>query len=285
VTVTGYPSAKLDNFTSNSVKSGTTIAGVAGAIQTCSSDGQIGCISSTLLPSANISGFSTWNLRIGTTLAGVSGSLKLNCRNMVDSSTFNYDGAVGSLGTGAVTSGTVADYWDTVDDFNGYPTTRVAAWSTDTVCDNNVWEDKTTTNGGSSFTTCGTSSTCIYRDKISDLQVTGILANGGNTTTPNSPGLFAWNTAVQKCNSSTYGGYPTGTWRLPTQKELLALYEHGIWSLASSSFISYIQQATSFWSATNAVYDPSSAWLVELATGYTTYNSKGESYYIAVCVK
>jgi hypothetical protein len=288
ITTASFPSARLANFTAANVQSGTTIAGVAGTIASCTSDGQTGCVSSALLPAANVSGFSTWNLRTGTTLAGLSGTLKTNCRNTVNSTYFNFDGSVGSLGTGGVTSGTAFDYWDTIDDYYGLPSSRVTAWSTDTYCDSSTWLDRTTTNGGTSFTTCGTSSTCIYQDRITNLQVTDIISGGSpyNSTNTGSPASLAWNTAVQACAASTYGGYAAGTWRLPTQKELMSLYEHGIVSMVGSNFITLANmQNNYFWSSSTLSYDTIYAWFVYLASGDTNANyNKTNSLYV-VCVR
>ena len=185
----------------------------------------------------------------------------------------------------STTGGTTADYWDTIEDYYGFPSTRVAAWSADTLCDNTTWTDVTTTNGGTSFTTCGTSSTCIYQNRISNLRVTGILASGGNTTNTTTPATYAWNAAVQTCNSSTYGGYAAGSWRLPTQKELMSLYEHGIVSLVGASFITLAKmQNQYFWSSSTFSNITTFAWYVNLALGLTSNNYKTTSFYV-VCVR
>jgi len=94
----------------------------------------------------------------------------------------------------------------------------------------------TTINGGQTFASCGTGDTCIYKDLISGLFVTGILASGGNTTNTTTPATYHWAAALQACATSTYGGYPAGSWRLPTQKETIALYVNGLASIASTNF-------------------------------------------------
>ena len=64
---------------------------------------------------------------------GVTGKLKVNCRNRVRSAVYNYDGAVGSIPNTGVTTGTIIDYWDTIDDYNagtsGLPTSVVSGWT------------------------------------------------------------------------------------------------------------------------------------------------------------
>jgi len=111
VTGVGYPSARLASFTAGNVQSGTTIAGVAGSgtiASSCTADGQQGCAVSGVFKAANVTGISTWDLRAGQTLGGITGALKTNCRNAV-STTFNYDGAVGSLPNTAQSGGTAYD--------------------------------------------------------------------------------------------------------------------------------------------------------------------------------
>jgi len=184
--------------------------GTAPTLANCSSDGQTGCVTSGILPAAAISGFSTWNIRTGTTLAGLAGTLKTNCRNAVNSTYFNYDGVVASLPATGVTSGTAFDYWDTIDDYYGSATNKVNAWSSDTYCDSTTWTDVTTTDGGTTFTTCASSAAnCQYKDNITNLVTTKVVSASST-----------WIAAVNACAGSTYGGYAAGTWRLPTQKEL-----------------------------------------------------------------
>jgi len=250
----------------------------------CSSDGQTGCVTSGMLPAAAITGFSTWNIRAGTTLAGLSGTLKTNCRSAV-SSAYNYDGAVGSLPATAISSGTAFDYWDTTDDYSGIAANKVTAWSSATYCDSSTWTDVTTTNGGTSNVVCGTSSTCIYRDQITNLQVTGILSSGSNTTNTGAPATNAWSAAVNACAGSTYGGYAAGTWRLPTQKELLSLYEHGIVSLVSANFMTLANMQGLFWSSSTASAGTTSAWIVLLARGESSNGTAKTTALSVSCVQ
>jgi hypothetical protein len=287
VAVTGFRAANMMNVIASDIKNGTTIAGVMGTASitpACTSDGQVGCTVNGVFKSANISGVSSWDLRIGTTLGGIMGALKTNCRNSVNSSRFNYDGSVNSLPISSVTTGTSTDYWDTVDDYYGWSTNRVTAWSEDTLCDASIWDDRTTTNGGAVFTTCGTSSTCIFRDRISNVQVTGVLSSGYNTTNTGSPAATSWNTAVQACAASTYGGYAAGTWRLPTQKELMSLYGHGLISKVNSNFMTLSNTQSPFWSSSSVSSTASVAYQVYLANGYTSGSSKTNSA-LVICVR
>ena len=250
----------------------------------CSSDGQTGCLASGILPAAAITGYSTWNIRAGTTLAGVSGTLKTNCRNAV-STAFNWDGAVASLPDTAQSGGAAYDYWDTTDDYSGIAANNVTAWSSATYCDSSTWTDVTTTNGGTSNVACGTSSTCIYKDQITNLQVTGILSSGSNTTNTGAPATYTWSAAVNACAGSTYGGYAAGTWRLPTQKELMSWYEHGIDSVASANFMTLFNMQFDFWSFSTFSASTVNAWTMDIANGYTNPGFAKTSSLQVACVK
>jgi hypothetical protein len=287
ITVSGFPSAQLSNITASSVLSGKTIAGVKGTAivsPDCTTDGQQNCAVSGDFKAANVTAISTWDLRAGKTLAGVNGELKTNCRNAVNVAKFNYDGAVGGLpNTATTTGGTNYDYWDTIDDYDGIAPSKVTTWSAETYCDSSTWADVTTTDGGKSVTPCGsgTSYTCIYKDKISNLQVTDPLDSTGNTTTtgPAGPADHDWAAAINACNNSTYGGYSAGSWRLPTQKELMSLYEHGIASVKAADAASL-----NFWSASTDAQDQTLANSTKLSNGRTFATSKVTTLYV-VCVK
>ena len=258
----------------------------------CTTDGASNCVVSGLFKAANVSGVSPWDLRAGQSLAGVTGALKTNCRNAANSSVYNYDGPMNGLSTTIQTGGTIIDIWDTLDDYLG-ATQRVAGWDASTYCDATTFTDVTTTDGGATLVSCGTSNTCIYKDKISNLQVTGLLSPGENTTVypeTSSPQFYAWNTAIMACAGSTYGGYAAGTWRLPTQKEALALYEHGFYTLVSSGssglgsptdFQNFVLTSTG---TANPSVNTSYAQVITFASGRSGVVAKSGSYY-ALCVK
>ncbi len=284
VTVSAYPAAKLANFANTAVRAGTTIAGVVGSLQNCATDGQVGCVTSSSMRAAAIAGLSAWNIRHGTSIAGVSGLLKANCRNSADLSKYNYDGAIASLTNSAVISGSLADIWDTIDDYYGFPSAKVNSWSTSTYCDPSIWLNTTTLDGGATFVPCGTSSVCIAKDMMSNLEVTGILSSSGNTTSTVSPGQFPWNIAINKCAASTYGGYTAGTWRLPTQKEMLNLYLHGIAGIAGYNFMNQAHMTNNMWTSTSWSLIGSSAWAVTVGYGTAGLQSKTTSLPI-FCVR
>jgi len=320
VATSTFPAAKLSTFSSSDIRTGNTVAGVAGALancaadgatnciavstfkaadmgvaiagnivsgatiasvpgsaiagSACSSDGQQNCSVSGVFKAANVTGISTWDLRAGLSLGGITGALKTNCRNAV-STAFNYNGDVSSLPNTAVAAGGAYDYWDTVDDFAGFATNMVTAWSSNTYCDSSTWTDVTTTDGGSTLSTCASSAAaCQYKDNITNLVTTKVVSTPSN-----------WSVAVNACASSTYGGYAAGTWRLPTQKELMSQYEHGIVSVVSANFMSLANmQAHYFWSSSTNSTSTTYAWNVLLAYGVTDYGTKTNTNYVS-CVK
>ncbi len=235
-----------------------------------------------------------WNVRIGTTINGVAGKLKVNCRNRINSSIYNYDGAIGSIPqTGVATNSTNFDIWDTIDDYNnnasGLPPSIVTAWGSNTDCggvettagDANVWKDVTTTNGTTASTCTATPANCTMQDKITGLSWSKLQESG------------PWNTAWATCVNLTYNGQ-TG-WRLPTQKELMEAYTHGIRSVPSSYAAANTNWMTEgnmmtgqFWSGSSVSYDttPLGAWIVDLANGSTgpDYSSKDDTHRV-VCVR
>ena len=283
VTSSSYRAADMMLATAANVASGVTIAGITGTHSpNCASDGQQNCTTTAVYKAANPSTITTWDLRAGLTFAGLTGTLRSNCRNTVTTATYNFDGAVGSLPNAGVATGTANDYWDTIDDSNGLPSGLVSGWSTNTSCDSTVFQDVTTINGGGSTTSCGTSSTCIYKDLITNLQVTGVLASGYNTTTA-SPTAVQWNSAVQACNGSTYGGYAAGSWRLPTAKELISLYSDGLRPLLGTSSFN-VAPSTALWSATSFSASTTMGLTLTPSNGTVATASKTMTYNV-VCVR
>ena len=212
-----------------------------------------------------------WNLRVGVTVNGVTGKLKVNCRNRVRTAVYNYDGAIGSIGTSGVNSGTGIDIWDTIDDYNnnvsGLPPSVVTGWGNNTDCggveatagDDNVWKDVTTTSGGAASTCATDAARCTMQDKITGLWWTKPQSN------------VAWDAAWSNCQTLSYNGQ-TG-WRLPTQKELMDAYGHGIRSAVSASWITQSGLNNWFWSGSSNSSSSSNAWGVNLSNGYTLNTS------------
>ncbi len=284
---TRYSNSGDADITAANIASGVTIFGTTGTATTltqCTSGVQATCESDTACRwNTGACEINPWHIRAGITVASKAGSLKANCRNTVNNTYYNWDGSVASLINSGSTAGTAYDFWDTIDDYYGYGPNKVTAWSSNTQCDSSNWTDVTTTNGGSSFTTCGTSSTCIYRDELSGLRVKGILSSGNNTTNTASPATYTWSAAINACNGSTYGGYGAGTWRLPTQKELMSLYEHGIVSRVAAGFHTLGNLQDYYWSSSGRSISTGNGWAVYLSYG-TTYNHPKTNGYWVLCV-
>ena len=253
----------------------------------CRIDGEQGCVVQNPFKAMSPSGITAWDLRSGHTLGGLAGVLKTNCRNGVNSSIFNHDGDLASVANAVTTSGIKNDPWDTVDGAPPRATGKVDGWSDATFCDGAVFVDVTTNSGGISLSTCGSGGVCIYQDQISNMQVTGILAGDAKSTSTTNPATFSWSDAIKACNASTYGGYPAGTWRLPTEKELMDLYVHGIGYLASEQFISSSNMQNKIWSATTTSHFSSdnAAHTIKWASGHGWHWQEAKSQrFPIVCV-
>ncbi len=104
VAVTNYPAAKLANFTSGDIRSGVTVAGIAGALTgapaSCASDGATGCVANNSFTAANMTGLASKVLS-GQTVAGVSGNVTLPATvNVLAGTNF---GVAGTGSTGSLT--------------------------------------------------------------------------------------------------------------------------------------------------------------------------------------
>ena len=140
------------------------------------------------------------------------------------------------------------EIWDTIDDNFGYAsaTPTYTGWSSNNQCagieaatgDDNVWKDVTIAGtGGASCSNSGSPENCSMKDKIS-----GQEWHKADTTTRD------WPTALSYCDNLTYNG--NTDWRLPTQKELLEAYNHGILSTANSTnWITLTNFQQAYWSA------------------------------------
>lgn len=82
ITTSNFKAARVDNFSSNDIRSGVTVAGVAGSLSgapsSCSSDGEVGCLASATFPAVDKAAKLTAQaskIRSSLTIAGVAGSL------------------------------------------------------------------------------------------------------------------------------------------------------------------------------------------------------------------
>jgi hypothetical protein len=232
--------------------------------------------------SGSLTAPNAWDLRVGVTAAGVTGKLKVNCRNRARSTLYNYDGSVASIPDTTVTTGTVIDYWDTIDDNNnfvsGLPPSVVSGWSQNdcggveaAAGDDNVWKDITTTSGGVASTCAVDSARCTMQDKISGLSWSKVQ---GTSRT--------WPQAINDCDALTHNGQ--NDWRLPTQKELMDAFNHGIRAAASTNWMTESGMSTWFWASSSVSWGTMSAWLVIPGYG-NTYNNVKNTNNSVVCVR
>ncbi len=202
-----------------SEKIGTRSCQSEAAPPNCSTDSQIGCTTTSSFPSVDKAQLDPWNIRIGKTVVGIAGALKTNCRNRANSTIFNSDTM--PPGNTSTTAGTNLDWWDTVDDFNSnavIPSSLISGWGADTDCYQSVWKDLTADG------TCNSQAEdCVMLDRISGLSWSESYPATGAAASTN---FVNWSTAVQRCSALSYGGFDD--WRLPTQKELMEAYVHGL---------------------------------------------------------
>lgn len=210
-----------------------------------------------------------WDLRLGITLGATTGRLKVNCRNMAG----HYDGN-GGYTQGSSTLHTVDDNNYDGSSAGSFPATNPWPEGDANFCgykapSESTWERVTTTPST-------TGSNSIYLDKITGLQ----WSRGSDTTT------YEWNDAaaagdgaLEYCAALSHGGIIGGNWRVPTQKELMEAYVHGIHELDNdhTPTDNLGDLDGSFWTSSTLSSDASYAWRVFLTSGGTTVLLKSSS--------
>lgn len=73
VTTATYKSADTAAFVAADLKSGKTVAGIAGSLANCSSDGGVGCVTTSTYKAANMTNVTAGNIKSGVTIAGQMG--------------------------------------------------------------------------------------------------------------------------------------------------------------------------------------------------------------------
>ena len=91
-----------------------------------------------------------------------------------------------------------------------------------------------------------------------------------------------WSVAINTCDALTFNGQTD--WRLPTQKELMESYAHGVRSAASAYWMTEANMASPFWSGSSVSANTNLAWYVYLAGGDAAYDGKTNTYQV-VCVR
>ena len=206
------------------IRDGVTLFGIDGNIDPpCSHSSEGACnADSACLWNTGSCEIDSWNIRSGVNIYGSIGSLKLDCRDGVNSTYYNTD--TNPIPSTSDTSGTVVDWWDAVDFHtispHVIPSELPAGWTSANICSYEGWRDDTMDGS------CNVAADdCIMTDRKTLLQWTE-----RNPLSGGSPGANAsWSGAIDHCSSLSYGGFDD--WRLPTAKELTTAYVNGIYQL------------------------------------------------------
>ncbi|MCA2959034.1 MAG: DUF1566 domain-containing protein [Silvanigrellales bacterium] len=130
---------------------------------------------------------------------------------------------------------------------------------------------------------------CVFRELISGLMVTEVSASS-----------HTWQNAIDFCHTLGESGNPVVAlrspipvigatytdWRLPTQKELMQMYNAGARGLNQTSNLTtfFGSVMTQFWSSSSVSWSASSAWAVGLHVGSAADTGKTNTR-MAVCVR
>ena len=130
---------------------------------------------------------------------------------------------------------------------------------------------------------------CVYKELMSGLMVTEVSAT-----------TYTWSNAINYCDKlgeatgavtspiPVIGGTTYTDWRLPTQKELMQLYNAGIRGLNQTATMTtnFGNVTQYFWSASSVSYSTTYAWSVYLLNGVTTFDASTKTTaYLVVCVR
>ncbi len=255
---TGYGDTDIQ---SNNILVGLDIFGTTGTFgANCTSDGQIACLTTSTYKSVDTSQITPWDIRAGKSVGGIAGSIRFN-RNSAKLAVFNR-----TTGTAASTSTSVADAYDTIDDYNnnaglpsdlpaGFPAAAPSDWLRDPVSDSD-------SNG-----LCNGSEQCVYKDRI-----TGFYWFKDDAV------VRTWEAAITYCENLTSGTY--SDWRLPAQKELAMAYIDGI----SSQKAPLTLTLSAYWSATTNSTLTSNGYGYSILSGDALNDLKTNSY-ATLCVR
>jgi len=193
---------------------------------------------------------------------------------------------------GAVATGTFLNIWDTIDDYNGGDLTFLSvfpnaslpgSWTSSNFCtgvevtagDDNVWKDVTTTGNGITPSTCAeTTDHCTFQDKISGLHW---------SKNQSSVNQQLWMSGLNICDILVHNGF--SDWRLPTQKELMDAYNHGIRSVTRANWITDSEMANGFLSSSSFSGSTSDYIFVNLKLGFVGNYTKSSGQHMVVCVR
>ena len=237
------------DITATNIKAGFDVFGSFGTYgSSCTSDGEIGCMTTAGFKSVDTSTYGPWDIRRGHTVGGVSGKLYF-AKNASSLTTFNR-----GSGSGADSSSTAPDIYDSIDDSNNgglFPTEFAPGFNVAAVA--NFLRDAASDNGAGGGTAtdgfCNGSEECIFKD-----QLTGLLWSKAETTSSD------WEAAITSCDNKVYGSY--SDWRLATAKELFQFFINGGLTQAGASRLN-ISSTGLYWSSTTNSTTPTNAWTVE----------------------
>ena len=211
------------DITASNVVTGVTIFGVSGSVPQaqCNAGTEGPCEADTACRwTGSTCEINPWHIRTGITIAGQAGEIKANCRNRADGAIFDADSMPpGTLGT---TAGSTIHWWDTIDyfrnDSDSLPQTLPSGWSSEHMCGKELFSDQTADGACDSD-----ADDCMIRDEVTGLIWSESFPQTGVAATDTTDD---WSDAVAHCDGLTFGG--RSDWRLPTQLELMRVYEHGI---------------------------------------------------------
>lgn len=201
-----------------------------------------------------------WDVVHTASIAGVKGRVKPNCRNQA-----NYD----FFGPHDVAADEKA--YLSIDDYNGggaFPSDNPWGATTDDLCEADVWLDVSYDNDAGQNASCVPGSStiaCMYKDRISNL------------TWHDAPSSSrSWSQATSYCSNLSVAGH--SDWRLPTLKEALAAYVHGIHriGIAHSTYRTTVDVWTST-SYENPTTHAIEKYKINLAQGWMKHDSPSAS--------
>ena len=272
---TGWDIRKKRNGATGSVL---TFAGIAGQNKTCRNRANRTLFDYGSAPglAAELDFFDTIE-DSNNSLTGLPGEIP--AWSMINGSNYGADHACGGIyATGDTTTGNTGADASVAHDANGN------------------WQDltpgiipaATVTNSTNTADGCNAiDKHCVFKELISGLMVTEVAAIG-----------YRWWNANGYCDSlgdasgvvaspiPIIGGFTYTDWRLPTQKELLQLYNAGITGLNQTSNLTTYFGSTSgfFWSASTVSYRTAGSWNVVLNNG-TSHDSEKPNFGTVICVR
>jgi hypothetical protein len=225
------------------------------------------------------------NIKSGTTVFGVLGTMSAGVYDgnatsaqVLSGYTFFSTSSTkqnGSLWIGSYLHSKQARCWNTAN-------TEVACGSAD---GNTIYQDARKDGNVASFTTVGVPSGTV-KDNY-----TGLIWQQAGTSTP-----MNWYNALGYCALLDLGGYPVGSWRLPSYAELATFPDMDCGAPSANCTSKYINinftqtgwdtVINGYWSSTTMPSEPIYAYFLHSFYGRISYNNKtNTSFYGVRCVR